>query len=111
MPAMWSNPGDDKSATPCERGSIGENGADIVCGTNWVETAPGRNRGAPSRLALMEKNPFLLSGRNNTAQPCSVLDSLAALAREKSAWPFAEQNGPQMAHSLLGSIAVFSISH
>jgi hypothetical protein len=55
MPAMWSNPGDDKSATPCEHGSIGENGADIVCGTNWVETAPGRNRGAPSRLALMEK--------------------------------------------------------
>jgi hypothetical protein len=46
---------DAKSATPCEHGSIGENGADIVCGTNWVDTAPGQNPGPPPRLALVEK--------------------------------------------------------
>ena len=41
----------------------------------------------------------------------SVAHSPWACVREASACPFAEQNGPQMAHGLLRWIAAFAASH
>jgi hypothetical protein len=50
---------EDKSATSCEHGSIGENGADIVCGTNWVEDRPRSKPGCPLSLGANGKKSFL----------------------------------------------------
>ena len=77
-------------------GSIGKNIADVLCSITLVKSGPRRTRPLLSLGAGGKRIPFSQSQDvSSTGQPCSVLDSLAALAREKSAWPFAEQNGPQ----------------
>ena len=89
-----------------------KNSADVVCATRLEESGPGRKTMPRSRLAVGRKHDFYLWARNNTAvtrHPSKSL--LPPRTRHRAEGPIAEQNGPQMAHSLLGWIAANVVSY
>ena len=82
MPANVAQPRrDDKSATPCERGSIGGNSVDVVCGTNRERGAPRQTR-PPLADATKIKNSCQIHGDEQRQGSQRKRTSLEAYASE-----------------------------